>query len=128
MLAGVFNKGISGGDSKMPEHSVRDAANILLQGFRRSQPAVLSAGLRPKIIGWGRVPAWHVYSIGHMSDGHLVCWPLRKKRLKEMPADFSVQAAHTIDRPTAPDCQIGHVETLRRVVAILAAQSQQIVE
>jgi len=33
-----------------------------------------------------------------------------------VPADFSVQAAHAVDRPAAPDCQIGHVETFRRVV------------
>ena len=45
-----------------------------------------------------------------------------------MPADFSMQAAHAIHRPAAPDRQIGHVETLRRIVRILAAQGQQIVE
>jgi len=45
-----------------------------------------------------------------------------------MLADFPMQAAHAIHRPAAPDCQIGHVKALRRVVRILAAQSQQIVE
>ena len=45
-----------------------------------------------------------------------------------MPADFPMQATHAIHRPAPPDCQIGHVETLRRVVRILAAQGQQIVK
>ena len=45
-----------------------------------------------------------------------------------MPADLPMQAAHAIHRPAAADGQIGHVETLRRVVRILAAQGQQIVE
>ena len=45
-----------------------------------------------------------------------------------MPANFSMQATHAIHRPAAADGQIGHVETLGRVVRILAAQGQQIVE
>ena len=45
-----------------------------------------------------------------------------------MPADFPMQATHAIHRPAPPDRQIGHVETLRRVVWILAAQGQQIVD
>ena len=45
-----------------------------------------------------------------------------------MPADFPVQATHAIHRPASPDRQIGHVETLRRVVWILPAQGQQIVD
>ena len=39
-----------------------------------------------------------------------------------------MQATHAIHRAAAPDCQIGHAKTLRRVVRILAAQGQQIVE
>src|ERR1017187_1040931 len=45
-----------------------------------------------------------------------------------MPANLPMQATHAIHRPAAADGQIGHVETLRRVVRILAAQSQQIAE
>ena len=56
------------------------------------------------------------------------CGQCGKERLKEMPAHFSMQATHAIDRPAAPDSQIGHVETFRRVVRVLAAQGQQIVE
>ena len=63
-----------------------------------------------------------------MADGHFVRWPVGKKRLKKMPADFPVQATHAIYRPAAVDGQIGHVKTLRRVVRILAAQGQQIME
>ena len=127
-FAGVFNQRLAGGDAKLPEPGVGEAANVLLQGFRRPQPAVLSTGFRPKIIGRGRVPARHVDSVGHVSDGHFVRGPVRKERLKEMPADFPVQATHAIDRPAPADRQIGHVETLRRVVRVLAAQGQQIVE
>ena len=47
---------------------------------------------------------------------------------KDVPAHFPVQATHAVDRPAAADRQIGHVETLRRVVRVLAAQGQQIVE
>ena len=39
-----------------------------------------------------------------------------------------MQATHAIDRPTPADRQIGHVESLRRVVRILAAKSKHIVE
>ena len=45
-----------------------------------------------------------------------------------MLADFPMQATHPIDRTTAPDCQIGHVESLRGVVRILAAKSQQVMK
>ena len=45
-----------------------------------------------------------------------------------MPAHLPVQAAHAIHRPAPADCQIRHVEAFRRVVRILAAQGQQIVE
>src|SRR5208283_302649 len=51
-----------------------------------------------------------------------------KQRRKELPADFSMQATHAIHRAAATDCQIGHVEIFRRVVRILAAQGQQVVE
>ena len=127
-FAGVFNKRLAGGGAKLPEPGVGDAANVLLQGFRRPQPAVLSTGFRPKIVGRGRVPGRHVDSVGHVSDGHFVLRPVRKERLKEVPADLPVQATHAIDRPAPADRQIGHVETLRRVVRVLAAQGQQIVE
>jgi hypothetical protein len=83
---------------------------------------------RPEIVGCRRVPGRHVDSVGHMSDRHFVLRPVREKRLKEVPADFPVQATHAIHRPAPADCQIGHVETLRRVVRVLAAQGQQIVE
>src|ERR1039457_2654518 len=45
-----------------------------------------------------------------------------------MPADFTMQTAHAIHRAAATDGQIGHVETFRRVVRILAAQGQQTME
>ena len=71
-FASVFNKRRAGGSAKLPEPGVGDAANVLLQGFRRPQPAVLAAGLRPKIVGRGRVPGRHVDAVGHVSDRHFV--------------------------------------------------------
>ena len=76
----------------------------------------------------GRVPGRHVDSVGHVSDRHFVLRPARKQRPKEPPAHLPVQAAHAIDRPAAADGQIRHVERLRRVVRVLAAQGQQIVK
>ena len=67
-------------------------------------------------------------SVGHVSDRDFVLRPARKQRQKEAPADFPVQAAHAVRRPAPADCQIRHVERLRRVVRILAAQRQQIVK
>ena len=127
-LASVLHKSLTGGDAKLPKACVRHTANTPLQGFRRPQPAVFSADLGPKIVGCRRVPARHVNSVGHVSDGHFVRWPVGKKRFKELPADFSMQAANAIHRSAPADRQIGHVETFGRVVRILAAQSQQIVE
>ena len=50
-FAGVFNKSLPGGGAKLPEPGVRDAANVLVQGLGGSQPAVFTAGLRPKVVG-----------------------------------------------------------------------------
>src|SRR5512133_346521 len=63
-----------------------------------------------------------------MSDGHFVRWPMREEGLKELPANFSVQATYAIDRPAPPNGQIGHIEGLGRVVRIFPAQSEQIVK
>src|SRR5271166_2100132 len=103
-LASVFHKSLAGGDAKLPKDGVRHTANAPLQSFRRPQPAVFSADLRPKIVGCRRVPARHVNSVGHVSDGYFVRWPVGKKRFKELPADFSMQAANAIHRSTPPDC------------------------
>ena len=119
--ASVFHERLAGVGAKFPERGVGDAPNVLLQVFRRPQPTLLSTGSGPKIVGRSRVPGWHMDSVGHVSDGHFVLGPVRKERLKEVPADFPMQATYAIHRPAPPDCQIGHVETLRRVVRILAA-------
>ena len=126
-LASIVNQRLASGHAKLPKAGVGDAANVLFEVFCRPQPAVLATGFRPKRIGRGRVPGWHVDSVRHMSDRHLLLRPVRKERLEEMPANFSMQATHAIYRPAAVDRQIGHIETLRRVVRILAAQGQQIV-
>src|SRR5208337_4917906 len=63
-----------------------------------------------------------------MSDRDFVQRPAGEQRLEDAPADLAVQAAHAVDRPAPADRQICHVETFRRVVRVLAAQGQQIVE
>ena len=69
-----------------------------------------------------------MHSVGDVSDGHFVLWPVGKERLKEVSANFSMQATHAIHGSASTNGEIGHVETLRRVIRILAAQGQQIVE
>ena len=96
--------------------------------LRCPQPTLLTTGCRPQIVGRSRVPGRHMDSVGHVADGDFFLGPARKQRPKEVPADFPMQATHPIDRSAAPDCQVGHVESLRRVVRILAAKSQQIVK
>ena len=67
-------------------------------------------------------------AIGHGSDRHFVFRPVGKQRFKELPAYLPMQAAHTIDCAAPAQCQVGHVETFGRVVGVLAAQGQQIME
>lgn len=73
-------------------------------------------------------PRWHVDSVGHVADWHLVHWPTRKQRRKKLATHLSMQTAHAIDRPASAHSQIRHVERLGSVIAVAASQSQQIVE
>ena len=66
--------------------------------------------------------------VGHVTDGYFARRPAREERLKEAAADAAVQTAHGIHRSASPDRQIGHVEGLCRVVRVLSAQRQQVVE
>ena len=66
--------------------------------------------------------------VGDVSDRDLVGRPFGEKRLEEVPADLSVQAAHAVDRPAPAHRQVCHVEGLRRVVRVLPAQCQKIVD
>ena len=59
--------------------------------------------------------------------GHFGLGPAREERLEEAPAHLAVQAADAVDRAAAADGQVGHVERLRRVVRVPAAEGQQIV-
>ena len=127
-FANILHKRLGGGGTKLPEPGVGNLANVLFQAFRRPQPAFLSTGFCPKIIGRGRVPGGHVDSVGHVSDRDFVLRPARKQRQKEAPADLPVQAAYAIHRAAPADGQIRHVERLRRVGRVLAAQGQQIVK
>ena len=67
-------------------------------------------------------------SVGYVSDWNLVFRPSRKQRKKEMAADLTMQKAHPIYGSAAANCEVCHVEALRRVVWVLAAESQQLVK
>jgi hypothetical protein len=69
-----------------------------------------------------------MHAVGHVSDRHFVPWPARKEWLKEPPTYLPMQATHTIDRPATADGQIRHVKILCRVMRVLTAQGQEIVE
>ena len=73
---------------ELPELGGGDTENVLLQCFRRSQPAGLAAGLRPQIVGCRRIPGGHMNAVGHVAHGYFVRRPARKERLKEVPAHF----------------------------------------
>src|SRR5579862_3820588 len=117
-FASILDKRLAGGGSELPQSGVGNAANVEIQILHRPQPPGFSTTLRPKIVGWGRVPGWHVDAVGHMADWHLVLRPSYKQRLKEMPADFPMQAAYTIHRTAPTKCQIRHIERLRRFVRV----------
>ncbi len=126
-FASVFNERLTGRGAESPETGVRNAANVLLQGLHRSQPAALSTGFRPKTVGVLRVPGWHMDPVSHVRNRNFVLRPVRKERQKEVPAHLPMQATHPIDRPTSANRKIGHVERFRRVVRVLAAEGQQFV-
>src|ERR1700678_3354441 len=126
MFASVFHQRLPGDAAKFPELGVGDPANVLLQGLRRSPPPIFSTGFCPKVIGRTRVPGRHVNTVSHVSDGNFVLWPSLKKRLKEAPAHLPMQATYAIHRSASADCQVSHVETFRRVIRILSAESQHI--
>ena len=67
-----------------------------------------------------------MHAVGDLSDRHLIRRPVREERPEQLPADLAMQLAHAVDRATAANRQIGHVEGLRRIVRVLATQGQQI--
>ena len=127
-FASVFDKLGAGGGAKLPETCVGHMANILRHGFHCPQPTIFAACLRPKPVGRRGVPGRHMNAVGHVADRHLVRRPARKQRRKKLPAHLPVQAADAIHPAASTNCQIGHIEILCRVVRVLAAESQQIVQ
>src|SRR5206468_7753837 len=75
-----------------------------------------------------RLPRRRVHAVGDMGDGNLDARPAGKERLEDAPAHLAVQAAHAVDRTAAPDGEIRHVEWLVRVVRILPAEREEIVQ
>src|SRR5713226_7051795 len=63
-----------------------------------------------------------------MGDRNLDVRPTREERLEDAPAHLAMQAAHAVDRAAAPDGEIRHVEWFIRVVRILPAEREDIVE
>ena len=128
-LAGVFDERLAGGGAKLPEPGVGDAANVLLQGVPSSPasaPLPQASVHRSSAAAESQVGIWTplvTCPTGTSSSGQC-----GKSGCKEVPAHLPVQATHAIHRPAPADRQIRHVERFRRVVRILAAQGQQIVE
>ena len=114
--------------AEMPQAGVGDPSDTLFQCVRFPEPSVLPAGLRPEIVGLGRVPAGHVDPVGHVADRNLGFRPFREERREETPAHFPVQSTHTVHCPAAADGQIRHGELFRSVCRIHAAESQEIAE
>ena len=60
-------------------------------------------------------------AVGNVANGHLVLGPAGEQGLEDTPADFPVQLAHAVDRATAAQGEIGHVEWFPVVGRILSA-------
>jgi len=75
----------------------------------------------------GQSPGGRVDSISHMPDWDFVFRPARNRGRKG--AGLPSRAGGLHHSPTrSADRQIGHVKRLRRVIRVLAAQSQQVME
>jgi len=64
-------------------------------------------------------------SVRHGANGNLNLRPPGKEWLKDLPADFPVQFADTIDLPAAVKCEISHVEGFRSIVGIQPSKREQ---
>ncbi len=65
-------------------------------------------------------------AVGHVTDWHVLFRPAREERLEETPAHRPVQAADAVDSAAPADRQVRHVELLRGVVRVPAAEGQQV--
>jgi hypothetical protein len=60
-------------------------------------------------------------AVGDVANRHLVLGPAGEQGLEDAAADFPVQLAHTVDRPTAAQGEICHVEGFLVVAGIKAS-------
>ena len=94
-------------------------AVFYLVGF--SQPALLAAMFAPYHVRSLRIPGRYMDAVRDVANGHLVGGPAGEQGLEDAPAHFPVQLADAIDRATAAQGQICHVEGFLVVVGILSS-------
>src|SRR4030095_8895247 len=78
-FAGIIDERFTRSGAHSPEPVIGNMANAFLQSFGLSQPAVMPTSFFPKIIRLRRLPTWHMNSVGHVSNRHLMPRPLRKQ-------------------------------------------------
>ena len=67
-----------------------------------------------------------MYAVRYMADWDVVGRPTREERLKERPANLSVERADGVHCAARTDGEVSHVERLEVIVAILPAKGQKI--
>jgi len=63
-----------------------------------------------------------------MPNRHFVDRPTLKQRFEEVATDSPMEATYAIHGPAAANREIRHVEVLRKILRIPAAEGQQIVK
>jgi hypothetical protein len=68
-----------------------------------------------------------MYSIRDEAHGDLRLWPSREKRLKDVPADFSMKFADSAHLAAAAKSKVSHVERLALIIRFLPSHRKQFV-
>lgn len=127
-LAGVVDQGLAAGPAQGPQVGVGHATEVALDGIHGAAPAVGAAGFGPERVSLCGVPRGDVHPVGHVTHRNLRLGPAGEEAPEEPAAHLAVQAAHPVDRAAAPEGEVGHVERLVRVVRVLPAERQEILE
>ncbi len=127
---GVFDERFARGSAQLPKFGIGNGSGYLSPSF----PSVPSHLSFPQAFVQSSSPAAAESQVGMWTP--LVTYPTGtsssgqrgKKRFEKPTADFPVQPAYSVHRSASPDGKISHVETLRRVIRILAAQGHQVLK
>src|SRR5690242_2487203 len=109
-----------------PDPRIVNATEICRGSPEVASPPPFAAQLSPELIGPRRIPGWHVDTIGDVTNGHFSFRKSREQRLKQTAANVSMQAAHGVCRPATPNREVGHIEWLRIISPVHAAECKQI--